>query len=283
MSNLPEIIKYSENNNVIKRVKELLDKDASVFITSVINISRSNNALQECTPDSVWGSAIKAASLKLPIEPSLGYAYVIPYGKEAQFQIGYKGILQLAIRSGQYKKIHATGVYADELIAYNPITGELKVKDNLEDFKMRYDGKSVPVGYYAILELHSGFVAEVYMTKKDVEAHGKRFSKSYNSKSSPWQTDFDAMAEKTVLKQLLGRYGILSIDMQKAFVAEDEQKNTVIDNNTNDNIPDAGEKQESVTRGKVKKKEEAPVIEAEITEPAKEEPKQEEEKDPFDD
>lgn len=278
MSNLNEIIKYSENNNVLKRVRELLDKDASVFITSVVNISRGNDALQKCTAESVWGAAIKAASLKLPIEPSLGYAYVIPYGKEAQFQIGYKGLLQLAIRSGQYRKIHATSVYADEIIAYNPITGELKVKDNPEEFKQRYDNKSQPVGYYARLELHSGFIAEVYMTKKDIEAHGKRFSKTFNSTSSPWKSDFDAMAEKTVLKQLLGRYGILSIEMQKAFVSEEETTdNTIIDSNIDD-IPDAEEKTKT-TRGKIKK--ESVVVDAEIKESA-EETQPETDKDPWD-
>ena len=130
MSNLKEIIKYSENNNVVQRVKSLLDKDASVFITSVVNISRGSAALQKCSPDSVWGAAIKAASLKLPIEPSLGYAYVVPYKQEAQFQLGYKGLIQLAIRTGLYKKIHATSVYADEIESYNPITNEIVINPN---------------------------------------------------------------------------------------------------------------------------------------------------------
>lgn len=261
MSNLQEIIKYSENNSVVKRVRELLDKDSAVFITSVVNLSRGSDALQKCTPDSVWGSAMKAAALKLPIEPSLGYAYVIPYGKEATFQLGYKGLIQLAIRSGQYRKIHATGVYQDEIEVYNPITGELKVKNNPEEFKMRYDGKSQPVGYYARLELHSGFIAEVYMTKRDVEAHGKRFSQTFANANSPWKKDFDAMGEKTVLKQLLGRYGILSIEMQRAFLAEEEIPNFEPENNAGntDGIADA----ETKTR---KPKKEKGVIDAEVTE-----------------
>ena len=222
MSNLKEIIKYSENNNVVQRVKSLLDKDASVFITSVVNISRGSAALQKCSPDSVWGAAIKAASLKLPIEPSLGYAYVVPYKQEAQFQLGYKGLIQLAIRTGLYKKIHATSVYTDEIESYNPITNEIVINPNFAEHKQRYDGKSEPAGYYALLELLTGFKAEIYMPRIDVENHGARYSPSYTNKHSAWKTNFEEMAQKTVLKQLLSRYGILSVEMQRAFVAEAE-------------------------------------------------------------
>jgi len=229
MSNLPAIIKMSENVNIKSRLNEVLKDEAGAFITSVINISRSNSMLQECSPDSVWGAAMKAASLKLPVEPSLGYAYVIPYknkgGTEAQFQIGYKGLLQLAIRSGQYKSIFATPVYADEIESYHPVTNYLKLKQNAEEFKMRYDTKSKPCGYYAKLELLAGFVAEIYMPVKAVEAHGKRFSKSFGNNSSPWTTDFDAMAEKTVLKKLLSRYGILSVEMRRAVQEDDASDN----------------------------------------------------------
>lgn len=270
MSNLQQIIKYSENNNVIQRVKSLLDKDASVFITSVVNVSRGSVALQKCSPDSVWGAAIKAASLKLPIEPSLGYAYVIPYGQEAQFQLGYKGLIQLAIRTGLYKKIHATSVFADEIESYNPITNELTINPNQSEHKQRYDGKSEPAGYYALLELLTGFRAEIYMTKRDVENHGKRYSPSYNSKSSAWKTDFEAMAQKTVLKQLLSRYGILSVEMQKAFVAEAEAETQSYQEEPQETPPPAPEAK--------KKKKDDNVIDVE-PEPAKE---KEEEPDPFD-
>lgn len=274
MSNLPAIIKFSENVNIKSRLAEVLKDEAGAFITSVINISRSNNMLQECTPDSVWGAAMKAASLKLPIEPSLGYAYVIPYknksGAEAQFQIGYKGLLQLAIRSGQYKSIYASPVYADEIESYHPVKNELKLKDNPDDFKLRYDSKAKPVGYYAKLELLSGFIAELYMPIKAVEAHGKRFSKSFSSSSSPWSSDFDAMAEKTVLKKLLSRYGILSVEMRNA-VKEDDEADMNIDNVIDNEAP-------AQTQEKDKKQKKEKVVDAEIVEPEQTEP---EDEDPY--
>lgn len=276
MSNLPAIIKFSENVNIKSRLAEVLKDEAGAFITSVINISRSNNMLQECTPDSVWGAAMKAASLKLPIEPSLGYAYVIPYknksGAEAQFQIGYKGLLQLAIRSGQYKSIYASPVYADEIESYHPVKNELKLKNNPDDFKLRYDSKAKPVGYYAKLELLSGFVAELYMPIKAVEAHGKRFSKSFSSSSSPWTTDFDAMAEKTVLKRLLSRYGILSVEMRNA-VKEDDEADMNLDNVIENEAPAQTQEKE-----KKPKKEKEKIVDAEVIEQTQTEP---EEDDPY--
>ncbi len=218
----------------------MLGKRAGAFANSVINLVKGSKYLQECTPDSIMASAMQAASMNLPIDPALGYAAIVPYkGKGnnlsvAQFQLMYKGLTQLCIRSGQYASINCTEIYADELVGHNPITGEVKFKDSA-GYKLRYevspdgviDTKNV-VGVYACFELTSGFKCQLYMNKAEVIAHGKRFSKAYQydlregKKSSLWSLDPVSMWKKTVLKRLLSKYGIMSIEMQEAFITESD-------------------------------------------------------------
>jgi recombination protein RecT len=245
MSNLVKVKALGDHPEIKQRIQAVLKEEAGTFITSVVNITNSSGALQKCDPNTIWGAAMKACALKLPVEPGLGYAYIIPYGTSAQFQLGYKGLLQLAIRSGQYRNIHATPVFADEIEHYHPIKNELKLKDNPEEFKMRYDDKSKPVGYYARFELLSGYIGELYMPIKAVEAHAKRFSKAYNKSDSPWKSDFDAMAEKTVLKKLIGRYGILSVELRQALKDDDID---YAENNIHDSEP---ENKEAPTKEKI--------------------------------
>jgi recombination protein RecT len=146
--------------------------------------------------------------LDLPIDKNLGFAWIVPYGSRAQFQLGYKGFVQLALRTGQYKNINVIEVKEGQLKAFNPLTEELEL-----DFNEKESEKVI--GYAAYFKLSNGFEKTVYWSIEKVKAHAKRFSKTFNN--GPWKTDFDEMAKKTVLKNTLRRWGILSIEMQTAF------------------------------------------------------------------
>lgn len=156
--------------------------------------------------------ALKAATLRLPINKNLGFAYIVPYrnkGKaEPQMQIGYKGLIQLAMRTGEYRYLNADVVYEGELKSYDKLTGHMDLNGERKGDKV--------VGYFAYLELLNGFSKTVYWTKEQVIEHAKRFSKSYSSQYSPWQTDFDSMALKTVLRNLITKWGIMSVEMVQA-------------------------------------------------------------------
>lgn len=147
-----------------------------------------------------------AASLDLPINQNLGFAYIIPYGNEAQFQMGYKGYIQLAMRTGQYQTINAAEVYEGEIVKQNRFTGEYEFGEKTSD-KI--------VGYIAYFKLVNGFEKYLYMSIEEMQAHAKKFSKNYKGGTDKWGiTDFHSMAIKTVLKRLISKYGILSIEMQ---------------------------------------------------------------------
>ncbi|RAP04757.1 hypothetical protein HS9_01889 [Bacillus velezensis] len=160
---------------------------------------------------SVISSAMVAATLDLPIDKNLGYAWIVPYGGKAQFQLGYKGYIQLALRTGQYKSINCIPIHEGELQKWNPLTEEVEI-----DFEKRES--DAVIGYAAYFELINGFRKTVYWTKAQVEKHKKKFSKS----DFGWKNDWDAMALKTVLKAVLSKWGILSVEMQKAVIEEDE-------------------------------------------------------------
>ncbi len=282
MSNLPAIKNFLQKHEVIERFEKMLGKEESAtYMSSIINIVSNSNDLQKCSENSIMIAAFKAAALKLPIDPMLGRAYIIPYGTVATFQIGYKGLRELAIRSGIYKKIKVSEVYADELEYHNPITGETKFTE-ISKWQCRYDGKSEPVGYYAFFVTHSGLEEELYMTKKQVEAHATKFSQAYKAKKkdSPWFTNFDKMGKKTVLKLLLADAGILSVEMRNAFVDDSEPEGNIINNNP-DNEP-IQEAPQTTRRGKTKKEE--VVVDAVVEAPAETKPEAPaDEKDPFDD
>ncbi len=223
-----KIKNYLADIDVKKRLEETLGKRAGAFGNSIINVVKNSSQLQNCTPDSIMSAAMIAATMNLPIDPALGYAAIIPYKNTAQFQLMYKGIVQLCIRSGQYAKIHNSEVYKDEIKLHNPITGEIKF-NNPETYKMRKAGKFEDVaGFYAYFKLTAGFEVSAYMGREEVMSHAKKFSKAYQydlSKSkrvSVWSTDPMAMGRKTVLKMLLTKYGVMSIEMQDAFIAEHE-------------------------------------------------------------
>lgn len=220
---------------VKKRFNEVLGNKSNQFMASIVNTVAASTKLQECEANSILSAAFVAASYDLPIDSNLGFAAIVPYKdyknhtSNAQFQMMYKGFVQLAIRSGQYAKMNVSEVYEDELKAYNPITGELELVEDFSQCIQRNNGqKDKIVGYYAWFKLLSGFSKELYMTVADCENHAKQYSASYKYdlnkgySTSKWTTDFEAMAKKTVLKLLLSRWGVLSVEMQKAI--QDDQK-----------------------------------------------------------
>ena len=204
-------------DSIKKRFEEVLGKKAPGFMSSIISATNANKELKKADPLSIVSAAAVAAALDLPINPSLGFAHIVPYKRDgvaiAQFQMGYRGFIQLGMRSGQYKTINACAVYEGELVASNRFTGEMTF-----DETRRTSDKII--GYVAYFRLVNGFEKWVYMTADEAKAHGKRYSKSFNLASGRWQQDFDAMALKTVLKMLMSKYGILSVDMQTAVLAD---------------------------------------------------------------
>lgn len=200
-----------KQDSVQARFQRMLGKKSAGFISSVLTVVSQNKLLQNVDMRTVLSAASIAASLDLPILPSLGRAWIVPYKGAAQFQIGYLGYVELAQRSGLYKSINVNTVYEGEVVKWNKFTEELTYGEQESD---------TAIGYCASFELLNGFRKVVYWTKDAVIKHAKRFSKSYNSSSSPWQTDFDAMAMKTVLAYTLRHWGPMSIEMQKAM-AED--------------------------------------------------------------
>ena len=191
------------------RFEEVLGKRANQFMASVVSAS-SSSALSKADPRSVIASAMVAATLDLPVNPTIGMAHIVAYGNVAQFQIGYKGLIQLALRSGQYLRLNAGPVNAGVFTGYD------NMGEPILDWS-KFDPLAPPAGYFAGWQLVNGFTKTAYWTKDQCLAHGKRFSKSFSSSSSPWKTDPDAMCTKTVLKLTLSKWGPLSIEMQKAM------------------------------------------------------------------
>lgn len=199
-----------------KKFEEIQGKRAPQFMTSLLNIYSNDSYLQKADPMSIVTSAMVAATLDLPIDKNLGYAWIVPYydkklgGQAAQFQLGYKGYIQLALRTGQYKAINVIEVREGELIKWNRLTEELEL--DLEATE-----SDEVIGYCGYFRLTNGFEKTVYWTKADIEAHKKKFSKS----DFGWKNDWHAMAKKTVLRNLLSKWGILSIDMQTAATTDE--------------------------------------------------------------
>jgi recombination protein RecT len=225
-TSLGQIKAYLNNETIKQRFADMLGKRSSAFTNSLVNVVRNNKQLQKCTPDSIMSAAIIPATLNLSIEPALGHGYIIGYKDTATFQIGYKGLVQLCIRSGQYATIHCSEIYRDELKSHNPITGQVKFKDS-STFKMRSEGSDKNViGHYAYFKLTSGFEKAEYMSVAEVMAHAKKFSQAYQydlragKKSSPWSIYPIPMGNKTVLKRLLSRFGIMSVEMQDVIVQD---------------------------------------------------------------
>lgn len=186
---------------------------AKQFIADISTCVANNYALQNCDVKSVLSAGLVAQTLKLPLTQSLGFAYIIPYKDKAQFQIGWKGLVQLAQRSGQFERIGVRAVHTGEYV------GQDEFGEDLFEFSHKFDKEKV-IGYYAYFKLNNGFKKTLYWSVEQCLAHGKKYSKSFNSKSETnvWRDLEEQMCEKTVLKQLLSKYAPLSVEMQKAVV-----------------------------------------------------------------
>ena len=206
--------------NVRRRFEDVLGARAGGFMSSVIHLTNSVNHMKDCDPRTVLAAAAVAAALDLPIDPNLGHAYIIPYqlrdrGWVAQFQMGYLGFVQLALRSGSYKTMHTGIVYEGEIEAQGPrerLMGEIRFSGERTSDKV--------VGYASYFRLLNGFEKWDYLSVEDALAHAARYSKSFSRKDSPWQTQRDAMSCKTSLKRLVRHYGPLSVQMQTAVLAD---------------------------------------------------------------
>lgn len=203
---------------VQEKLKELVGKNAPAFATSVLQIVNSNSMLVNADPQTIFSAACMAATLNLPINNNLGFAYIVPFKNnkenkiEAQFQLGYKGYIQLAQRSGQFSRIAATPVYDGQLISENPLLGY--------EFDWSVKPSGDPIGYVAFFKLINGFTSELYMSKEEVMKHANKYSQTAKKGYGVWKDQFEAMALKTVLKLLLSKQAPLSIDMQKAQMAD---------------------------------------------------------------
>lgn len=212
-TNLTQLKGLLSAESTKKRFFEILGNKSAGFISSVINVVNGNPALQEANPNTVLMSAAIAATLDLPINPNLGFAAIVPYKEKgqtvAQFQMMWRGFVQLAQRSGQYRTLNTTEVYEGEVKSQNRFTGDIVFDpDGRKSDKV--------VGYVAYMSLLNGFEKYFYMSREECEKHAKRYSKTYQKGYGKWKDDFDAMSKKTVLKLLISKYGIMSVDMQKA-------------------------------------------------------------------
>lgn len=230
---------YLTNDAVKNQINKVVGgKNGTRFVSSIVSAVQTTPALQECTNNSILNAALLGEALGLSPSPQLGQFYMVPFKnnkkncKEAQFQLGYKGYIQLAIRSGYYKKLNVLPIKEGELIRYDPLNEELEV-DLIEDDILREEAETI--GYYTMFEYENGFRKTLYWSKKKMQAHADKYSSAYSLKiagdiaqgkipekdmwkySSFWYKDFDAMAMKTMLRQLISKWGIMSIDMQNAF------------------------------------------------------------------
>ncbi|NBL01099.1 MAG: recombinase, partial [Erysipelotrichia bacterium] len=219
---------------------------AQRFVANISSVVANNSTLQKCEPASILTAGFQAESLNLPLNQSLGYAYVVPYGDKAQFQVGYKGLIQLAIRSGQYTDIDTFTIKDGEYKGRDKNTGR-PIFEFIEDDGVA-ESKEV-IGYMATFTLLNGFTKQLYWSKEKTTKHAKQYSKSFGngSRTDLWSNQFDLMAMKTVLKQLLSKYGLLSVELQQALEADQ----AVIDEKGNKEYVDNTDYQESTDTGEI--------------------------------
>lgn len=235
---------YLTKDAVKERINQVVGgKDGQRFISAVVSAVQTNPALQECSQPSILSAALLGESLKLSPSPQLGQYYMVPFndkerGKVAQFQLGYKGYIQLAIRSGQYKKLNVLAIKEGELVKFDPLNEEIEVH-LIEDEDLREQAETV--GYYAMFEYTNGFRKAIYWSKKKMEAHAIKYSQGFAADKRKgtawtfWSKDFDGMAYKTMLRQLISKWGIMSIEMLSAIdsdmaVINEDGTKTYVDN-----------------------------------------------------
>lgn len=226
----PSLTAYLTQDAVKAQINNVIGgKNGARFIASIVSAVQATPALQECTNPSILSAALLGESLNLSPSPQLGQYYLVPYNntekgvKEAQFQLGYKGYIQLAIRSGQYKKLNVLAIKTGELVRFDPLNEEIEV-NLIQDELVREEAETI--GYYAMFEYTNGFRKALYWSREKMEAHAKKYSPGYKkdlqkgTKWTFWAKDFDGMAYKTMLRQLISKWGIMSIEMQSALDAD---------------------------------------------------------------
>ena len=214
---------YLTQDAVKRQINNVIGgKDGQRFISAIVSAVNTNPTLQECTNQSILSGALLGESLKLSPSPQLGHYYLVPFNdrnksKVAQFQMGYKGYIQLAIRSGQYKKLNVMAIKEGELEYFDPLNEDIKINLMVENWNAREQAETV--GYYAFFELTNGFRKAIYWSKEQMESHAIKYSKGYQAKKGYtfWEKDFDQMAYKTMLRQLISKWGIMSIEMMSAM------------------------------------------------------------------
>lgn len=278
------------------------------FITAIISAVSTNPGLAECDHSSIVSAALLGQSLNLTPSPQLGQYYLVPFNdkkrgcKVAQFQLGYKGYIQLAIRSGYYKKINVIAIKEGELIKYDPLAEEIEV-NLIEDDEIREQAETI--GYFAMFEYQNGFRKTLYWSKKKMLSHANKYSQAFNANSyidlqngkipqsdlwkysSFWYKDFDGMAYKTMLRQLISKWGIMSIDMQEAYTKDMATIGENGDYEYVDNIEISSEEQEIAEKietekietekktTKTRKSKEVEESKEEVTEKSEEAPQEE--------
>lgn len=273
--NLDVLKRVLSADSVMAQFKNALSKNASTFVASLIDLYSSDSKLQLCDPNQVVKEALKAAVLHLPINKALGQAFIIPFYNtvtdakgnkvkkyEPVFQIGYKGLYQLAMRTGKYAIINADVVYEGELQRTSKLTGEIDVEGRKVSEKV--------VGYFAYIQLVDGYHKALYMSVEDMAAHAKCYSKAIafnrsvtietllnlaklpvnvDSTQVGWQGNFHAMAIKTVLRNLLGKYGYLTVSLQEGIASDTDEKVIIADAQAIEVVDDANVEYEDVTNG----------------------------------
>lgn len=209
-----------KNQGMQNLFADALNENKDRFLASIIDLYNGDSYLQGCNPKEVAMEALKAATLNLPINKSLGYAYIVPFKNKGkltpQFQIGYKGYIQMAQRSGQYKALNAGIMYEGMEIKRDFLRGTFEIIGEPKSDKV--------IGYFAYFQLLNGYEKAIYMTKDEVTEHAKRYSQAYGSDYSPWKKQFDEMAQKTVIKKLLSKYGVLTTEFQDAVKEEEDRE-----------------------------------------------------------
>lgn len=264
------ITAYLNSEKVLGNIEQALGtNNKQRFITGVISAVNNNAALQDCTNQSILAGALLGETLQLSPSPQLGHYYLVPFndkekGKVAQFQLGYKGYIQLAIRSGQYKKLNVLAIKKGEIEYFDPLNEEIKINLMIDKWDEREEAETI--GYYAMFELVNGFRKAIYWSKKQMLSHADKYSPAFSKNeskiktqygekkkvsfadfeagkydtkdawmySSFWYKNFDGMAYKTMLRQLISKWGVMSIELQKAF----ENDMTFTDKNGNRNYVD---------------------------------------------
>ena len=212
-----------ENTRTQEYLTNVLGEKKQTFVSNMVALVSSNKALSECDPSTIMFSCLKATALSLPLDPSLGLAWVLPYKDKknnttvATFQLGAKAYIQLALRTAQYRKINVRDVREGEIVGEDFVSGEMQFK------KLEKDRSNAPIiGYVAMFELINGFSKQLYMSVEELDAHAKRFSQTYRKGYGLWSDKEmrPAMMEKTILKRLLSKYGVLSVEMEQAIKSD---------------------------------------------------------------